>query len=187
MTPTAEEALARALRELRVNGHTPIPRIEQRASQLRWQRRALGVAGAAVATAWTWALWTRRHRVRRPMPPTSSGSRPASPPRRYPTRCACSGQTRQRRRRTLSSPKISAPSTRSTTSILPPAVAHPAPGLSTSRTVSSVDSSGSAAMLGYRTVQLRIEPSTTAPPKSRSSSRTAMPTCPLTFPSGPDM
>ena len=51
MTPTAEEALARALRELRVNGHTPIPRIEQRASQLRWQRRALGVAGAAVAAA----------------------------------------------------------------------------------------------------------------------------------------
>ncbi len=51
MMPAAEEALARALRELRVDGHAPIARIEQRASQLRWQRRAVGVAGAAVAAA----------------------------------------------------------------------------------------------------------------------------------------
>ena len=51
MMPAAEEALARALRELRVDGHVPIARIEQRAGQLRRHRRAVGVAGAAVAAA----------------------------------------------------------------------------------------------------------------------------------------
>ncbi|MET0641112.1 MAG: hypothetical protein ABWZ36_01305, partial [Jiangellaceae bacterium] len=51
MTPTADDALARALQELPVGTHAPIARIEQRANQLRWHRRASGLAGAAVATA----------------------------------------------------------------------------------------------------------------------------------------
>ena len=51
MTPTAEEALARALQELPVEGIIPIARIEQRASQLRRHRRVAGLAGAAVAAA----------------------------------------------------------------------------------------------------------------------------------------
>ena len=51
MTPTAEEALARALQELPVEGIIPIARIEQRAGQLRRHRRVAGLAGAAVVVA----------------------------------------------------------------------------------------------------------------------------------------
>ena len=51
MTPTAEEALARALQELPVDGIIPIARIEQRAGQLRRNRRVAGLAGAAVVVA----------------------------------------------------------------------------------------------------------------------------------------